>query len=171
MRKTALLLFSLFLPIVAAAQRLTAPQIGTRVRATPREAPKSTISGLLVSHSGDTISVQVQPNDTARLSLGSLSRLEVSDGYHSHFGKGAGYGFIIGVVGGAVVGAAAIDPEWAGVGALLGAGVGGGVGFLVGGAIGSSTTSERWRPAPGWEVNPDLSAQPRGATVGIAIRF
>jgi hypothetical protein len=171
MLKTALLLLSLFLPIVATAQRLAVPRIGTRVRATPRAGPGSTITGLLTSHSGDTIAVQVQSNDTARISLSSLSQLEVSDGYHSNFGKGAGYGFIIGAAGGAAVGAAAIDPEWAGVGALLGAGTGGLLGFLIGGGIGSSTTSERWRPAPGWEVNPELSAQPSGATVGITIRF
>ena len=170
MRGTAAvsLAFVLLLPHSAVAQRAL-PPIGTRIRTTPRAHDDPYIMGKLVAQSGDTLVIEVPAEDTARVPLASLSRLEVSDGMHGHWGRGAGYGLLVGAAGGAGIGAAAIDSEWRAVGALLGAGTGALLGFLIGGGIGQSVERERWKPAPGWELS--FSAQPTARGVGIAIRF
>jgi hypothetical protein len=80
-----------------------------------------------------------------------------------------GLGFLVGAAGGAAIGAAAIDSEWRGVGALLGAGLGGLSGLLVGAAVGSAVRTERWDAAPGWDLG--VSVLRGGAGFKVAIRF
>jgi hypothetical protein len=169
MRSLAALSLLLIAPGVSLAQRADPPPIGTRIRATPKMRADPYIMGQLVAQSGDTIVIQLPDSEKVRMSLASLSRLEVSDGQRGDFWKGAGWGFLIGGAGGAVIGAVAIEDPWKGIGALLGAGTGGLLGLLIGGGIGSNIITEHWKPAPGWELS--LSVQPTATGVRIAIRF
>ena len=168
LRTAAVFSIALFAHGIAAAQRL-APPVGTRIRVTPLDASAPYLIGTVVGQTGDTLVVLSEPRDTVRVTLATLDFLEVSGGRHAHIGRGMGLGFLVGAAGGAAIGAAAIDAEWRGVGALLGAGVGGLGGLLVGAAVGSAVLTERWDAAPGWDLGVSVSSA--GAGFRIAIRF
>jgi hypothetical protein len=168
LRTAAVVSIAFLAPDLAAAQRL-APPVGTRIRVTPLESSAPYLIGTVVGQAGDTLIVLSEPRDTVRVTLATLDFLEVSGGRHAHVGRGMGLGFVVGAAGGAAIGAAAIDAEWRGVGALLGAGVGGLGGLLLGAAVGSAVLTERWDAAPGWDLGVSLSRA--GAGFRIAIRF
>ena len=168
LRTAAVFSIALLAPGLAAAQRL-APPVGTRIRVTPLESSAPYLIGTVVGQAGDTLVVLSAPRDTVRVTLTTLDFLEVSGGRRAHVGRGMGLGFLVGAAGGAAIGAAAIDSEWRGVGALLGAGVGGLGGLLVGAVVGSAVRTERWDAAPGWDLG--VSVLRAGAGLRVAIRF
>jgi hypothetical protein len=168
LRTVAVCSIALFAQGMAAAQRL-APPVGTRIRVTPLDSRAPYLIGTVVGQAGDTLVVLSEPRDTVRVTLTTLDFLEVSGGRRARVGRGMGLGFLVGAAGGAAIGAAAIDSEWRGVGALLGAGLGGLSGLLVGAAVGSAVRTERWDAAPGWDLG--VSVLRGGAGFKVAIRF
>lgn len=127
---------------------------GERVRATTGEA-NYRITGTLEEWRRDTlyvISDGGSEGTVARpLALGSLSRLEVSEGHRSNAGKGALIGGGIGLaLGGAfsLIAAPRVDTEVPTSDYLLLTGIAAAGGAGIGALIGSFSKSERWREYP-----------------------
>jgi hypothetical protein len=168
LRTAVVFSIALLAPGIVAAQR-AAPPVGTRIRVTPLDSSASYLIGTVVGQTGDTLVVLCEPRDSVRVILATVDLLEVSGGRRANVGKGMGVGLLVGGAGGAAIGAAAIDAEWRGVGALLGAGAGALGGLLVGAVVGSSVLTERWDAAPGWDLG--ISVSRAAAGFRIAIQF
>ena len=131
--------------------RATTPQ--TRRPDTRRGAHVVTraLVGTVVAFEADSLMVQ-RGTDTWRLSLASLTRLEMSQGRRSHAGLGAGIGLLVGAGVGAVIGSGCdltVVPVSSEAGCIaVGVALVGGAGALLGAVIGSHTRTERWAEVP-----------------------
>ncbi len=89
---------------------------------------------------------------TKSLAWQGISRMDVSGGSHSNIARGLGFGFLIGLVGGAILGASAArsaptgERQLVGPNAALGGILGGAFGGLVGGVFGLVARTEVWVP-------------------------
>jgi hypothetical protein len=194
MCRLGLLLISLVLawPNVLGAQEIPKLTSGTRVRI--RESStgiSATHSGVLVEVTGDTVAVQPEHRpDTLRVSLSSVTSIEVSQGLKSRTAAGIGYGALIGVAAGALTAVAACgiassgegsgchalgeDPyaDATGLTVAGGAVVGGIVGSIVGGIIGATHKGDKWEQVP--QDHWDMSLAPRldgGFSLAFAMSF
>ena len=123
----------------------------------------------------DSLMVQ-RGTDTWRLSLASLTRLEMSQGRRSHAGLGAGIGLLVGAGVGAVIGSgchAVVVPVSSGVGCIaVGAAVIGGAGALVGAVTGALVRTERWAEVPLDRLRVSFTSDRGGAlTIRASLRF
>ncbi len=150
------------LPLLVPLQYTSAQQgppieTGSRIRVT---APALGVDKL-VGHSveADATQVRVQVEDQAApltISLADVTRFEVSQGRKSNALKGLGFGAVIGVSTGAVLGLLASSGESYDnpcegntvACAAVGAAAVGVTGALVGLGIGALTKSERWEDVP-----------------------
>lgn len=170
-RSAALLSLILLAPSVTAAQRIDAPAVGTRIRATPvaRTAPRwiGTVAGQWC----DTLLVQTTSGDAIAVALSTLRLLEVSAGRRGNAPSGAGIGALLGSLAGATIISRSLRTDWFGTqfGMSLGVVTGLSGGALVGGVIGALWRTERWSAAPAWQVGLALPATGRG--LGLAVRF
>jgi len=148
----SLLLAVLLAPVVAIAQE--APVlVGARIRlATPIPAEPRR-EGTVKRTGLDSAVVDLDPT---RGAYGFTTRtvpyrqLLVPAGTRRRTADGAALGLLVGIVGGAGIGYAAIAEQGhyiPSVGAAAGAVVGGVFGAITGGRIGSKRTKELWRPA------------------------
>jgi hypothetical protein len=100
--------------------------------------------GSLAGIDGDTLRLATTNSRSLAVPLGSVRRLEVSNGTETHVGSDAGLGFLVGAVLGGLAGAAIYHDEGQFMlGAVVVGFAGGIAGGLVGVAIGSAE-SERW---------------------------
>ncbi len=121
------------------------------------------------------------------LPLDSVTKLEVSQARKTNTGKGAGIGFLLGGLVGAVMGYASYEEcvpqgprSWSCIGpnfgskyaALGGALLGGLGGLVVGALIGSAVKTDRWREVPLDPVRVSLGPQRDGRFgFGASVRF
>jgi len=185
------------LPLVAVtfatsmAAQQPAVSLGTRVRVssycrtyfTPMSVMRSgcnTDEGALVGMSGDTIQVTV--NQTLRsYDVTKIARLEIPDGYESHWQTGAGIGFALGT-------GIAFYPLSGGPDIAVGNGpltcygepakcvalavvLGGLPGALIGGLIGAAARTERWVLVPGSRIRMAVEPLRIGFGVGASLRL
>lgn len=132
------------------AQEVLAVSPGQRVKVRSPEA-----RGVFVVQTvtPDTLVVAAANGETRAVPIASISRLEVSEGERTRmggFGRGAGFGFLIGAVIGGGLGLTSGDDGIfsAGETALILGTFSGGVGALIGGALGASNPGEHWRRVP-----------------------
>jgi hypothetical protein len=107
----------------------------------------------VISTSTDSLRYSMEPSiDTKSLAWQQISKMEVTTGSHSHVGRGAGIGFLVGLIGGAALGAQASKgsgreaDQLRGVAAVVNGLLGGALGGFVGGVIGSRQRTEDWVP-------------------------
>jgi hypothetical protein len=107
----------------------------------------------IISTSTDSLRYSMEPStDTKSLAWQQISKMEVTTGSHSHVGRGAGIGFLIGLIGGAALGARASKgsgreaDQLRGLAAVVNGLLGGALGGFVGGVIGSRRRTEDWVP-------------------------
>ena len=140
--------------------RLTAPSLGIERQ-----------PAVVEERRGDALVVAA--DSAMSIPVTSLTRLEVYQGRHGHFWKGAGIGFLAGAVAGALLGpllaecpSYGCDTSPAVQGAVGGVvfGVAGGV---VGGVLGAFARSDRWEEVPLGQLG--LRAVPRHDGFGIAV--
>ena len=141
----------LLVPLKASvAQEIASLKTGDRLRLTVASPPSHRIEGTLASLSFDGLVLTGAP-DSAPISFSSIRTLEVRRHTRGSFIGSVGRGLLVGVVGGAVVGAARgkIDTGdgtiTAGEDALISSIVGG-VAGLLGGAIYGACCSSSWQP-------------------------
>ena len=145
---------------VLPAQEWVSVAPGQRVKINSPEARGT----FVVQSAGLDTLVLTAPNgsETRSVPFASISRLEVSGGERSRmsgFGRGAGFGILIGAGIGGVLGFADGDDDCAEAGwcfiefsagekALLGGVVMGGLGGVIGGLVGVANPGERWHLVP-----------------------
>jgi hypothetical protein len=87
--------------------------------------------------------------DTKSLAWQQISKMDASMGSHRHVGRGLGLGFLVGAIGGAILGARSELNQEAGGGGLLAVPVGlvgGALGGVAGAVLGFAWRSENWIP-------------------------
>jgi hypothetical protein len=127
-----------------------------------------------VSLTADTIRIVLNDEATERpVPIDSVTRFEVCTGLHSHPWRGAGIGFLSGVLLGGIIGGATREGDIATEHAILiGAGFFGLVGTVVGAGVGALTKTERWEEVP----LDQLQVQPVATVAGrfglaVSLRF
>jgi hypothetical protein len=107
----------------------------------------------VVSTSTDSLRYSLEPSmDTKSLAWQQIGKMEVNIGSHGHVARGAGIGFLVGIIGGAALGARASKgsgreaDQLRGVAAVVNGLLGGALGGFVGGVIGSTQRTEDWVP-------------------------
>jgi len=107
----------------------------------------------VISTSTDSLRYSLEPSlDTKSLAWQQISKMEVTTGSHGRVARGAGIGFLVGLIGGAALGAHASKgsgreaDQLRGVAAVVNGLLGGALGGFVGGVIGSTQRSEDWVP-------------------------
>jgi len=126
-------------------------QAGARARILGPMADSKYILITVALASPDSLRYSLVPSlDTKSLAWQQISKMDASMGRYRHVGRGAGIGFLAGLIGGALLGLANAPYEGAvrqsGPAAVFG-GVGGGVlGGLVGTVLGFAWRSEKWMP-------------------------
>ena len=176
-----LLILSLGLPAPMTGQAVDSLATGARVRVRLPSHGADWLQGQFVMLSADSAAIALSETaDSVRFAMESAERVEVSEGRHSHAGKGALVGLGLGAGTGLILGLAASAEEcgeWcvievgtgeiAAVTVMLGA-VGAGIGAL----IGSFSHGERWRQV---DLHPSEPARlapiARAGGLGIALRF
>jgi hypothetical protein len=140
--------------------------------------------GTFLAWKSDTLVVQSN-GDILPLPLDSVTRLDVSRGRKTNTARGAGIGFLLGGLVGAVIVYASYEecvPQgpWSCIGPDFGSGfaaavggVIGGLGGLVAGAIiGTAIKTERWQEVPLDRVRVSLGSQRDGRFgFGASVRF
>ena len=180
-RAVGVLILSLGLPASMAGQAADSPEIGARVRVRLPGHGAGWLQGHLAMLSADSAAIALtETPDSVRFATASAERVEVSQGRHSHAGKGAVVGLGVGAATGLILGlAASAEPcedlcmyevgpgEIAGATVMLGA-VGAGIGAL----IGSFSHGERWKRVDLHPSGPPrLTPVARAGGLGIALRF
>src|SRR5437773_2749266 len=136
---------------VIASQERPVLKSGDRVRIIAPSVSRAPFVGTLVTLRTDSLVVQDGAN-VWRLSLASLTRLDISQGLTSHAGRGAGIGLLVGAGVGAVIGSGCdltVVPVSSEAGCIaVGVALVGGAGALLGAVIGSHTRTERWAAVP-----------------------
>jgi len=128
-------------------------QAGARARIlAPTTDSKYTLI-TVISTSTDSLRYSLEPSlDTKSLAWQEISKMEVTTGSHGHVARGAGIGFLVGLIGGAALGARASTgsgreaDQLRGVAAVVNGLLGGALGGLVGGVIASMQRTEDWVP-------------------------
>jgi hypothetical protein len=147
-------------PALAAGQRvrITAPTLGLKRQVVTLDA----VGGDTLLLGGDAVRA---------IPLTSVERLEVFEGRHGHPWRGAGVGFLVGAVTGAVLGPYTVPGEGdtAEGKAVAGAVLLGAAGALTGVVIGALIKTDKWEEVPldGLRV----SIATRGGGVGVGIRL
>src|SRR4029077_18446127 len=107
----------------------------------------------VVSASTDSLRYSLESGlDTKSLAWQQIRKLDVSIGSHSRVGRDSGIGFLVGLIGGAALGAQASKgsgreaDQLRGVAAVVNGLLGGVLGGFVGGVIGSRQQTEDWVP-------------------------
>ncbi len=107
----------------------------------------------VISTSTDSLRYSLEPSmDTKSLAWQQIGKMEVNIGSHGHVARGAGIGFLVGLIGGAALGARASTgsgreaDQLRGVAAVVNGLLGGALGGLVGGVIASMQRTEDWVP-------------------------
>ncbi len=107
----------------------------------------------IISISTDSLRYSLEPSlDTKSLAWQQIGKMEVNIGSHGHVARGAGIGFLVGLIGGTALGAQASKgsgreaDQLRGVAAVVNGLLGGALGGFVGGVIGSTQRSEDWVP-------------------------
>jgi len=107
----------------------------------------------VISTSTDSLRYSMEPRmDTKSLAWQQISKMEVTAGSHSHVARDAGIGFLVGLIGGAALGAQASKgsgreaDQLRGLAAVVNGLLGGALGGVVGGVIGSRQRTEDWIP-------------------------
>ncbi len=172
-----------------AAQQESTVAPGSRIRVSAPTVSSRPIVGEVVAVHSDTLVIdasawvrgrtQWERLEEAEIPLGSLTRLEVSQGKKSNVGKGALIGGLVGAGVGLALGLAAsaedsegfapVGPEGAGdvlgVSAIMG-GLGAGIGAL----IGAISPGERWKEVPLDRLRIDVTPVASGA-LGMGVRL
>ena len=126
---------------------------GTRARIlAPTPGSKYTLI-TVTSASSDSLRYSLESSlDIKSLAWQQISKMEASIGSHSRAGRGAEIGFLVGLIGGAAIGAHASKgsgreaDQLRGVAAVVNGLLGGVLGGFVGGVIGSRQRTEDWVP-------------------------
>src|SRR5438270_2020428 len=84
--------------------------------------------------------------DTESVSWQQINKMDVSIGTHTHFGRGLGIGLLVGVVGGAILGARVAPGRNSKGAAAIGAEALGLLGGITGGVVGVAWRTENWIP-------------------------
>jgi hypothetical protein len=148
---TGLVIFVLPLTINAQSVRIDAlslqPGARARILAPATDARYTLIK--VGSTSADTLRYSLDREvDTKSISWQRIAKMDASAGRHSNVLRGIGIGFLLGVVGGAILGAS-IEPGQdfnKGMDAAIAAGYFGFVGAVSGGVVGLGWRSESWIP-------------------------
>ena len=150
-----IVLTSLAFVVLASSAASQTIQAGSRVRVVASSLPGGVGVGNVIAIDGDSlIVVRDRDRGVARLARGDVSSIEVSAGHHRRAGRGALVGLLIGVGGGATLGAMTwkpctgfcfLEPDTRSAAAALGAGVFGTLGALVGTVAGALTVSDEWQ--------------------------
>ena len=157
---------------------------GSRVRITAPGKPARPAT--LIVRRPDTLLVRWDDSiGSEPVPLADISRLDVSLGQHRSVRRNAGIGALIGVVGGAILGAATyspctdtgllacyMEPDSRGQAAVYGGAAGGALGVVVG-ALTGLPKRERWEPVTTSAARAAMSIAPseRGVAVRVALRF
>ena len=140
--------------------------------------------GTFVAWKADTLVVQSN-GDTLSVPVNLVTRLDVSRGRKTNTAKGAGIGFLLGGLVGAVIVYASyeecvpqglfscIGPNYGpGAYALVGGVIGGFGGLVAGALIGSATNTDRWEEVPLDQLRVSFGPQPDGRmALGLLVRF
>ena len=148
---------------------------GARVGLESRTLGADTRTGVIISSSADSLIVQPDRSRTvARLARTDVSSVEVSVGHHRNAGRGAIVGLLVGVVGGAAIGAMTwepcngfcfLEPDTRASSAALGAGVFGILGTVLGTIAGALDVTDEWRSV---SIKPDVAlVRGGGGTFGL----
>ena len=154
----ALTAFVLSVALVAAGalsgQTLTRLDSAARVRVTAPARGVHAQVGTVLAHRSDTLWLLTVPaGDTLTLPVRELTRVGLSRGLHGHAGRGAAIGVVSGALLGAALGYAfASDPDdcgftpcGPGIEAAGGAFLGSLVGVVTGAIVGANQRTERWQ--------------------------
>jgi len=165
--------------IAEAQQKSDALVPGSRIRIQQRQG--AAVQGALVSIGDTAVTVRTSETDTVVVARAAIAKVEVYEGTKSGAGKGALNGFLIGGLGGVLIGVAASGSddgsfldfnagEWAvGIGLTFGA-LGAGIGAL----IGSGSHTEKWEQATLPPVLPTVTILPddsKGRRVALGVRI
>jgi hypothetical protein len=177
MRLVKLVVMSLTVaPLVTiSSQELPPLKPGDRIRATAPTLSPSPLVGTVVAFEANSLMVK-RGTGTRRLSLASLTRLEMSQGRRSHAALGAGIGLLVGAGVGAVIGSgckAIIVPVSSEGGCIaVGAAAIGGAGALVGAVTGALVRTERWAEVPLDRLRVSFTSDRGGALkIRASLRF
>ena len=107
----------------------------------------------VTSASSDSLRYTLESSlDTKSLAWQQIRKMDVTTGSHSHVARDAGIGFLIGLIGGAALGARASKgsgreaDQLRGLAAVVNGLLGGAIGGLGGAVIGSRQRTEDWVP-------------------------
>jgi hypothetical protein len=128
-------------------------QAGARARIlAPTPDSKYTLI-TVISAGPDSLRYSLVPSlDTKSLAWQQISKMEVNTGSHRHVGRGAGIGFLVGLIGGAALAGRATKgsgreaDQLRAVAAVVNGLLGGVLGGLGGAVIGSTQRTEDWVP-------------------------
>ncbi len=158
---------------------------GTRVRVFTAVQRRDAITGVVVSHSADSLVVRSDADfSTVALASAQVARVDVSRGRHTQMRKSAAFGLLGGAAIGAVIGLTTFagtscdadafclipGPEF---GAAVGATLFGAGGALIGTLVGSHER-EQWGPAPSGlarEARLGLTPARGGVALTASLRF
>ena len=128
-------------------------QAGARARILASTTDSKYTLITVTSTSPDSLRYSLEPSlDTKSLAWQQISKMEVNAGSHRHVGRGAGIGFLVGLIGGAALGSQASQgggreaDQLRAVAAVVNGLLGGALGGFVGGVIGSTQRTEDWVP-------------------------
>jgi hypothetical protein len=164
--------------VEALAQDEPTVGVGSRVRVSAPEVAGDELIGTVDTVRNDTLVVLAgDPSVLWIVPFPSIAKLEVSSGKRSHAGRGAGIGFLAGLVIGGAIGYASGDENCGGSGwgslciekseLAVAAGLGFGlVGIGIGALVGSGFEAERWAYVPLENIRVGPAPQ---VTSGLAI--
>ena len=141
-----LALFALSGPV--GAEEVGAPDVGSRVRVSARDAGLWYSKGTIQAIGQDTMAVLLDADSIVRdIPLHSISRLEIRVGRKGHALQGAGIGLLLGALAGGAIGAAYEGdiPGFELIHVAVGVAGGGLGGLLVGTIVGAAISSDRWK--------------------------
>jgi hypothetical protein len=168
-RTLLLAVWCLTLTMPAGAQDAATLARGARVRVTVGAPWSEQYTAKIDAIHGDTL--LLEGGATRVVLFRSLERLEVSQGRRGHPWRGAGIGFLVGAVTGAVLGPYTVPGEGdtAESKAVAGAVLLGAAGALSGVVIGALIKTDTWEEVPLEGLR--VSIAPRGGGVGVGVRL
>ena len=190
---TILVAILAFVPLTSATAQVPV-RPGERVRVTHQPicpagticlgpSPRRRSVGTFLAWKADSLVIQSN-GDTLSVPVNLVTRLDVSRGRNTNTGEGAGIGFLLGAVVGAVIGLASYEecesqgafsclgPDGPEIYALAGAIIGGLGGLVAGALIGSATETDRWQEVPLDRLRVSLGPQRDGRFgFGASVRF
>lgn len=162
----------------AAAQDQLTYEPGLRVRVETRSMPDARIVGTLRSWTGDSIVIESdadQAGGLVSLPVHDVTRVDISEGTRSQWGKGARYGLLGGTLIGLGLGAAGCEESGfimtreecifsLGMGMAF-------VGAVVGSAVGIFVRTERWEQVSLVRARISIVPHRGGAAVAVTVAF